>query len=463
MLFNSFPFIAFLLSVLLVYNLLPRLLRLVWLLLSSYFFYGWWNPLFLPLLLGLTLLNYGFSQWLNNTIHYRKRLLGAGITLNLVLLFYFKYRNFFLATAGFSTVTSIVLPLGISFMCLQAISCLIDVYRRQTVPPDFFSFAIYKAFFPQLLAGPIERAGILIPQFSFAFPTGFSMLVGGTKLIIWGYYKKVLVADKLSLVVDPIFSDPQLFNPTMLLVATFLFSGQIYCDFSGYTDIARGVALMFGVNLSLNFQKPYLSPSIQAFWQRWHQTLHLWFKDYVYIPLLSIVSRKVSIVLVFLLSGLWHGANLTFIIWGLFHGVVYLITFEGRKFLIKMPIVLQVTLTFTLVSLGWIFFRAASLTEAFYMFQKLLEIPVLSIIHEVRAGLQQLYQHTMIGPASLTVILSLLVCYLIIEYSGALEYLLQSPTGHTISVKRLIVIDLMLILLVLFGDWAGSSFIYYQF
>lgn len=463
MLFNSIPFVIFLLTVLTLFNLLPPRRRLLWLLLSGYFFYGWWNPLFLPLLLGSTLLNFIISLWLNKATGHRKELLAAGIGLNLALLSYFKYRNFFLETVGFLPVTSLVLPLGLSFICLQAISYLIDVYRKKIAPPDFLSFALYKAFFPQLPAGPIERAGTLIPQFTFNSPTRFNWIVQGTKLIVWGYYKKVLVADKLALVIDPVFANPQLFNPILLLAATVLFSGQIYCDFSGYTDIARGAALTFGVNLSPNFCNPFGSSSLQIFWQRWHRTLHCWFKDYLYVPLEKVVPHKVRILLVFLLSGLWHGADLTFVAWGLFHGILYIITYEGRKILIQIPYALQVALTFTLVTLGWVFFRAQSLSQAVYIFTSFSHIHVLSLPQEVTEGLQQLYQHTMISPASLSIILSLLLLFLLIEYTGILKHLLQSPIDRTISIKRLILMDLLLILIVLFGDWAGNSFIYYQF
>jgi alginate O-acetyltransferase complex protein AlgI len=316
--------------------------------------------------------------------------------ISLLPLLYFKYANFFLESLtgvvqAFGKpiefpVLNVILPVGISFFTFQALSYSIDIYRRKIEPePSLVKFLTFVAFFPQLVAGPIERTTNILPQFEIKKRFNGDLAIFGAKLFIWGLFKKVVIADRLSLYVDPVYDNPGIWSSPTFLFATFFFTVQIYCDFSGYTDMAIGIARIMGFRLMQNFNLPYWSSSISDFWKRWHISLSTWFADYMYIPLggnrVTIPRWMFNILLVFLVSGLWHGANWTFVVWGALHGSYYLLEYFGRKGLkllgheeviqkmwfkwLKVPII------FMLVMIAWIFFRANSIGDALLIIERI--------------------------------------------------------------------------------------------
>ncbi|MCB0704394.1 MAG: MBOAT family protein [Saprospiraceae bacterium] len=397
MLFNSLIFFLF----------LPLVFALYWsvfsgklkgqnsfLLLASYLFYGWWDYRFLTLILFSTVVDFVIGIRLEKTAASSKKklLLGTSIIVNLGLLAVFKYFNFFLeswvdAWAFFGIEISVaslklILPVGISFYTFQTLSYSIDVYRGKLIPTkSFINFAAFVSFFPQLVAGPIERAANLLPQIerprSFSYQQGLE----GLRLILWGMFKKVVIADFLAPVVDDIFSNYDTYPGSVLVLGAIYFAFQIYCDFSGYSDIAIGVAKLFGVELMSNFKFPYFSRDIAEFWRRWHISLSTWFRDYLYIPLGGSRVGRAKVVrnvfIIFLVSGFWHGANWTFICWGGIHALLFLplllldrnrkhgqaIIAEDRLFP-SFRECLAMLGTFAVVTFAWIFFRADSVSVA---------------------------------------------------------------------------------------------------
>lgn len=392
MLFNSLTFLLFLPIVFILYwfvfkkNLKGRNFLL---LVASYVFYGWWDYRFLSLILASTLVDYFVALAIKKTEQKlnRKLLLAISLVFNLGLLALFKYYNFFIeswldswAAAGISMNVSslnIILPVGISFYTFQTLSYTIDVYRKQLEPTkNFVQFATFVSFFPQLVAGPIERATNLLPQFKILHKFDFALAKTGVSLIIWGLFKKVVIADNCAYFVNQIFSNPGSFSASELWVGAVLFGFQIYGDFSGYSDIAIGVARLFGFRLMTNFQFPYFSRDIAEFWRRWHISLSTWFRDYLYIPLGGSRGNKFqqlrNVIIVFLVSGFWHGANWTFLIWGAIHGCLFLpllLLNRNRKHLnvdnLNFRHIFSILLTFILVTIAWIFFRADTVTIAF--------------------------------------------------------------------------------------------------
>ena len=394
MLFNSFEYLLFLPLVYSLYwSVKSSRFRTMLLLVASYFFYGWWDWRFLGLIAASSLLDYFVGRQLGateNTLR-RKWLLAISLTANLGLLMYFKYANFFLESflalskslgiqANVSSL-SIILPVGISFYTFQTLSYTIDVYRR-TLPPerDLLNFATYVSFFPQLVAGPIERAGRLLPQFRVLhrFDRGDAAI--GIKQILWGLFLKTVIADNAATFVNHIFAEPGIMSSTTLMLGTVLFAFQIYGDFAGYSEIAIGTARLFGFRLMTNFRYPYLSRDIAEFWRRWHISLSTWFRDYLYIPLGgSRGGRWVAlrnIIIIFLVSGFWHGANWTFVFWGLLNGLLFIPLYllgrnrlhldvvASRRSWLTVSELLNIGLTFTLVCICWVFFRADSITLA---------------------------------------------------------------------------------------------------
>lgn len=334
MLFNSFTFLVFLPIVFAIYWLIGKKhlkLQNLFLLLASYVFYGWWDYRFLSLLFFSTIVDYwvGLQLLKAEAPKARKFWLGVSLTVNLGMLSFFKYYNFFvdsfvdlLNSIGYQAnpfTLKIILPVGISFYTFQTLSYVIDVYRRKLEPTkDFIAFATFITFFPQLVAGPIERATHLLPQILKPRVFNYQRAITGARLILWGMFKKIAIADALAPSVNEIFGNHQGYDSWTLLLGAFYFSLQIYCDFSGYSDIAIGLSRWFGIDLMTNFRFPYFSRSIGEFWRRWHISLSTWFRDYVYIPLGgSHVGKSKSlrnVLIVFLVSGFWHGANWTFIV-----------------------------------------------------------------------------------------------------------------------------------------------------
>ncbi len=396
MLFNSIEFLFFLPAVTIIFWTCCRTLRAQNLLLlcSSYLFYGWWDVRFLFLILMVTAVSYLSGRALrryDHSILRRRSVLWTTVVFSLGILFLFKYFDFFsesfaalLRSIGMdadAVTLKLVLPVGISFYIFQSLSYTIDVYRRSIEPTrDTLAFFVFISFFPQLVAGPIERAADILPQFTRRREFDYGKAVEGMRLILWGLFKKMVVADNAAPVVNAIFSDFTGVGTLNLWIGAVLFSLQIYCDFSGYSDIAIGSARLFNVNLMRNFDKPYFSRSITEFWKKWHISLTSWFRDYVYIPLGG--NRRgrgrtaANTFAVFLTSGLWHGANFTFIAWGLYHAVLFmpsLVTGEkkpkeavtGPRKLPPFSESIMMAVTFLLAAIGWVIFRAENLEDAF--------------------------------------------------------------------------------------------------
>jgi len=340
MLFHSFRFLIFFPCVFFLYYLLPFRFRNYMLLAASYYFYMCWKPEFIVLILISTAIDYfcglGIAKF-RKSKRVSRALLSVSMCMNLGLLFFFKYMNFFGETLTavcrsisipFSAPTlDLILPVGISFYTFQTMSYTIDIYRGRMKPEqNFITFALYVSFFPQLVAGPIEKAANLLPQLRQSHPFSYDNATYGLKLMAWGFFKKLVIADRLAaLLVDPVYQNTYHYYGGVFLLSSAAFALQIYCDFSGYSDIARGCAKTMGIDLMVNFKAPYLSASIREFWQRWHISLTSWFREYVYIPLGG--NRKgpwkkvLFVTITFFLSGLWHGAGWNFVVWGLLHAV----------------------------------------------------------------------------------------------------------------------------------------------
>ncbi|MDB5258751.1 MAG: hypothetical protein JWM14_3446 [Chitinophagaceae bacterium] len=407
MLFNSFVFLLFFCIVFIVYwFVLSQRVRLqnLFLLISSCVFYGWWDYRFL-ILMGLSSL-FGFASgyWIERrTDHWqRKLILSITIVANLLFLGFFKYYNFFassfaelLTTTGFRVddfTLKIILPIGISFYTFHNISYAIDVYRKELKPTgDIIAYFAFISFFPQLVAGPIMKAKDFLPQFLVKRNFNYPGAVQGLRFILWGYFKKIVIADGCGVLADAIFNTYSTQPSSVLLLGVFYFAIQIYGDFSGYTDIAIGLGKLFGFEFTLNFKTPYFSRSIPEFWRRWHISLTSWFRDYIYIPLGgNRVSKAIAfrnIFIVFFLSGLWHGANWTYVVWGVLYAVLYIpsIFFPDKTKLTpyigygkvwpSIREVIQLIITFALVCVAWVFFRSASLTEALRYFKAIATHP----------------------------------------------------------------------------------------
>ena len=399
MLFNSIDFLFFLPIVFLFYWFVfsnSARSQNILILISSYVFYSWWDYRFLSLIVFSTAVDYTLGLRIHNEKIYRLRkfFLFCSIFINLGILGFFKYYNFFIESwidlfraIGFQmshvNTLNIILPVGISFYTFQTMSYTIDVYNRKLEPTkDFISFASFVSFFPQLVAGPIEKAINLLPQISNKRTFSYEQSVQGLRLVLWGMFKKVVVADSLAPIVDEVFSNHSEYGSVSLVLAAIYFSFQIYCDFSGYSDIAIGIAKLFGFELMSNFKFPYFSRDIAEFWRRWHISLSTWFRDYLYIPLggsrLGKSKTIRNIFLIFIVSGFWHGANWTFIIWGLIHSLLYLPGFilntnrnytntivAENKRLPSFRELYQISKTFFFTTLAWVFFRSNSIGEGF--------------------------------------------------------------------------------------------------
>ena len=396
MLFNSFEFAIFLPIVFgLYWFILAKNLKLqnLFVLISSYVFYGWWDSRFLILIFLSSFFDFIIGQkiYSSNVERTRRALLGLSLAFNLGMLGVFKYFNFFaqnlsdaLSSIGIQNSPyffSIALPVGISFYTFQTLSYSIDIYRKNLKPTDdWIAFFAFVSFFPQLVAGPIERAKNLLPQFYQLRHFSYAESVKGMRQILWGLFKKVAIANNCALYVDLIFAAPDTYSSPILILGSILFAFQIYCDFSGYSDIAIGTARLFGFNLMQNFAYPYFSRDIAEFWRRWHISLSTWFRDYVYIPLggSRVTKAKVirNIFVIFIVSGFWHGANWTFIVWGALNGLYFLPQWIGENnranvdtiaahaYLPSLTELVQVLFTFCLTCLAWIFFRAESMSHA---------------------------------------------------------------------------------------------------
>ncbi|MBQ7155246.1 MAG: MBOAT family protein [Synergistaceae bacterium] len=380
MLFNSWQYALFFPVVFGLYWGLSQKFRVPLLLIASYWFYMSWNVKYVFLILFTTCISYLAALFIERSRH-KRLILTSALIACLGVLFIFKYFNFaagiladFAAMFSLSlhpTTLNLLLPVGISFYTFQTLGYVIDVYRGKTrAERNFWVYAAFISYFPQLVAGPIERTNNLLPQIKAHHEFDYSQAVYGIKLMVWGFFKKLCIADVLAVYADKVFEDVYKFSSFSLFLAVLFFTMQVYCDFSGYSDIARGCSKMLGIELMENFRSPYLSASIREFWSRWHISLSTWFRDYVYIPLggnrCGKIRHNVNLMITFIVSGLWHGANWTFVIWGAVHGLAQVI--ENAVLPRKSGGVLRIMGTFVFVMLAWVFFRAQNLTEAVYVF-----------------------------------------------------------------------------------------------
>ncbi|CAG5067791.1 Peptidoglycan O-acetyltransferase [Dyadobacter sp. CECT 9623] len=391
MLFNSIEFIVFFTIVFVLYwFVLNRHLKAqnAFLLVVSYFFYGWWDWRFLLLIFTSSSIDYflGHQIWKTQNPVLRKRLVLVSIVFNLCFLGFFKYFNFFVDSfIGMLTEMNvpinvytlhIILPVGISFYTFQSLSYTIDIYKKKLEPShNILNFFAFVSFFPQLVAGPIERAEHLLPQFFQKRKFDYAFAASGGRLILKGFFKKIVIADSLAILVDTVYNNPEAYTGFPMVVATIFFTFQIYCDFSGYSDIAIGTARLLGFDMRPNFASPYFSRSLTEFWRRWHISLSTWFRDYLYIPLggnrTSTFNANRNLLITFTLSGLWHGANWTYVIWGFVHGLGLIVekTFNIQKADSASVLVnaMRMILTLVFVAFAWIFFRSNNLSDAIYI------------------------------------------------------------------------------------------------
>jgi len=458
MLFHTWIFLIFFVAFYAVYLLVKTTrFREPWLLISSYIFYAWWNPLYLLLIVWSTVIDYASVTFMDRSGR-RKLWLTLSIVNNLFLLGLFKYGpfltenlNMLLARLGIGftiPAPGVLLPVGISFYTFQSMSYTIDFYRGKIErEKSFIRFATFVSLFPQLVAGPIERAKNLLPQLRVK-PAISSRDVGdGLSLFLVGLFKKIALADYLALYVDRIYDVPSLHDGPALLLATFAFSWQIYFDFSGYTDMARGIGRLMGFRLMLNFDNPYLADGLGDFWKRWHISLSTWFKDYVYIPLGGNRKGKLmtyrNMILAMLISGLWHGAAWMFVIWGALHALGRIATRELERsdfYRMKVPRIVKQMLTFSFVTFAWIFFRASSLDDA-------------SII------ISRIFKSVWSDPQFPLLMLLLIISIWIYQYlyESKLPIRLQSPA------LRIAMVVGMILFLILFSSSGNQPFIYFQF
>jgi D-alanyl-lipoteichoic acid acyltransferase DltB (MBOAT superfamily) len=483
MLFNSIDFAIFLPIMFLLYWFVAnRNLKLqnFLIVVASYLFYGWWDWRFLGLILFSTLIDYSIGVRLSNEQNRLKRkvLLWISIFVNLGFLCFFKYYNFFLDNfiTAFSFLgapinirsLNIVLPVGISFYTFQTLSYTIDVYKRKLKPTkDFIAFTAFVSFFPQLVAGPIERATNLLPQFYKKRVFDYDKAADGLRQILWGLFKKIVIADNSAQIANQIFNNSAEYSGSTLVLGAIFFTFQIYCDFSGYSDIAIGTSRLFGFNLKQNFAFPYFSRDIAEFWRRWHISLSTWFRDYLYIPLGGsrggTLMKVRNTFIIFIVSGFWHGANWTFVVWGVLNALYFLpllllkknrtntnIVAEG-KYLPTLKEVYQISVTFSLTVLAWVFFRAESIGHAWSylstIFSKsLLEFP--------RFPQMDLAVNTVI----------LITVFIVIEWLGrSKQYAIENMITIKSNYLRYSLYLSIVITIMIMGNFNKNQFIYFQF
>jgi alginate O-acetyltransferase complex protein AlgI len=489
MLFNSLEYLIFLFIVLAVYwKLLKNKTskQNILILVSSYYFYACWDWRFLTLIIFSTVVDYSCGYKIHKTknLKARKYWLFLSVAFNIGLLGIFKYFNFFLDSLmifangigyqGDPWTLKIILPVGISFYTFQTLSYSIDIYRRQLTPiTNYVAFASFVSFFPQLVAGPIERAKFLLPQFIGKRIFSWTNIQDGIQMIIWGLFKKIIVADSLAGVVNSAFVDISDKPAPVLILATFLFSFQIYCDFSGYSEIALGSAKMLGINLSRNFRTPYYALSFTEFWGRWHISLSSWFKDYVYIPLggnkRGSLRQYINLFITFLLSGLWHGASWTFVLWGAGHGLLLSLEKLIRTFVYvpqnKLFSVIRLTVTYISVCMLWIIFRANGISDVILIYKKLFSFNYIEFFYTLGSlgkgnnvlGITWDYNYdSLIYFAFLIVIVNLLECF------NVPSIMSTQLTGKRKYLSYIYIISIASIIFILAGN-SPNDFIYFQF
>lgn len=510
MLFNSLAFAVFLPLVFLIYWAAPQKYRYIVLLISSYYFYMSWNAKYVVLILFTTGISYLCAVWMEKfQKRNAKRMLMAGaVAASLLVLFFFKYfdfaQNIFIRLLSSFAIKlhpvtlSLMLPVGISFYTFQTLSYVIDVYKGEVeAEHNFFKYAAFISFFPQLVAGPIERTKNLLPQIDCEHRFTYEKGSYGMKLMAWGFFKKLVIADNLAVFVDKVFEDAGAYHGFALVLAVFFFTLQIYCDFSGYSDIAIGTAKLFDIDLMTNFKSPYFSTSVKEFWRRWHISLSSWFKDYVYIPLggnrVSKFRNVFNVLATFTLSGLWHGAAFTYVIWGGLHGALQCLEnllFPKKKGIVRAegkplsdragigggkkaagweghgkngagtkkrgPVWwLKAAFVFCLVAGAWCFFRASSVSQALYIFAHMkdgLGHPVSYILSGIRAFDTKALKQMIVPVALLAVY----------DYA-ALDRDPLVTIGKLPSPVRKALYYAFLLMVLLLASFNSQEFVYFQF
>lgn len=470
MLFNSLSFVVFYILVTSAYFIIPHRYRWLLLLVASCYFYMAFVPVYI-LILGFTIvIDYFAGLYIEKSKGKTKKIfLILSLLANIGILAIFKYYNFI--NDNISSVLgnfnyqnpipylNILLPIGLSFHTFQAMSYTIEVYRgNQKAERHFGIYSLYVMFYPQLVAGPIERPQNILPQFHKKQSFDYENIVSGLKLMLWGFFKKLVVADRLSIYVDSVFSHPSSHNGTTVAIASIFFAIQIYCDFSGYTDIAIGCARTMGIKLMKNFNRPYFSKSIKEFWSRWHISLSTWFRDYLYIPLggnrVKVPRMYINLLIVFTLSGIWHGASYNFIIWGFLHGTFLILAnvFDNLKKSMgvkyELPSFINIGVTIILVSITWIFFRANTFNDAITMLTNLKtfgQAPFTGGINNMA--------HCIFA------ILLLFSIEFKMEYFPSVLNLFNHPKMWV----RYSSMATLVFIILLFGVFSGGQFIYFQF
>ena len=481
MLFNSAHFLVFFPTVVTLYFLIPHKFRWVLLLVASYYFYMAWEATYLALILISTVVDFLVAQFMGveENKSKRKLLLWISICTNLGILGFFKYYNFFIDNFNELLVwlnmdymipaSTFLLPMGISFYTFQTMAYTIDVYNRKISTeshPGYF--ALYVCYFPQLVAGPIERAQNLLPELKKKIVFEYQRVADGLKQMLWGFFKKMVIADRISVIVNMAYAQPESYDGSVLLLATFCFAFQIYCDFSGYSDIAIGASKVLGIKLMDNFRTPYLSRNISEFWSRWHISLSTWFRDYMYIPLGG--NRVIkwrwyyNLMVVFLVSGFWHGANWTFIVWGFLHGAYLILaiiflkfnhwwsTALGFKQQSPFTRFINVIITFILVLISWVYFRAESVADANFIAQKItfLQYDLDSLISFILEN----------GRVKLAGILGILFIFVFVD--PFMDKLVKGKVQVSKALNYAIYASIAALILIA-GNFGKVDFIYFQF
>ncbi len=484
MLFNSNAFYVFLPIVFAVYWIIPARYRWGILFLSSYYFYMSWNVKYVTLILTTTLVSYGTALLMERTEDRKKKKLcmATALLISLGILFFFKYFDFLseslrdvlkrFAIPMHRTTLDLMLPVGISFYTFQTLSYVIDVYRGEVrACRHLGKYATFIAFFPQLVAGPIERTRNLLPQIEGEHTFHAEKGIHGAKMIAWGFFKKVAIADTVAVYVDTVYKVPHHFTGFPLLLATLLFTFQIYCDFSGYSDIAVGTAELLDIDLMTNFRSPYFASSIREFWSRWHISLSTWFRDYVYIPLggnrKGLWRTRWNLLVTFLVSGLWHGANWTYVLWGGVHGLGQILEREWNRIFPadrKKKKWLSVGLTFAFVSLAWVFFRADDIKDAGYVLAHLFD-GITNPAAYLAEGRRQFQMAGMVQASGMKTLLTSCLCILVLL---AHDYLEQTKSvwerlGRLKKPLRYALYFLLLFVILYSRQLGEYEFVYFQF
>lgn len=503
MLFNSYEFLIFFPVVVILYFLIPHRYRWIFLTAASYYFYMSWKAEYVILIIASTLVNFFSGLYIEKLANFKakKNILLLNLLFNLGMLFAFKYLNFFSSSIQdllssiniFYEIPNIqlLLPVGISFYTFIALGYTIDVYKGIRKAENHLGyFAAYLSFFPQLLAGPIARSTSLLPQFSEKHDFDSRRVSDGLKLMLWGFFKKIVIADRLAILVNHVYNNPQNHEGVTLLLATYFFAVQIYCDFSGYSDIAIGAAQVLGFKLMENFKRPYYAASISDFWNRWHISLSTWLRDYLFLPLAYNFTRNMprknylnmptdkltytfATLITFLLCGLWHGASWTFIIWGAIHGFYLIFAVWTKKISNKLYLkfnmkkgswvrkVFDVVFTFHLVLFAWIFFKANSFPDAFYIITHIFPLKLDEFIYILSST----------GATEAALGLTKRGIILVIISIGILEFVhylqskgsVRSMLANKPIFVRWAIYYLLILSIISFGEFNMQEFIYFQF